>query len=31
MTTTTRWNQGIAILEPTGKIINSAVPDLREQ
>ncbi len=30
MTTTTRYKEGVAILEPNGKIIGTAIPKLRE-
>ena len=30
MTTTTRYKEGVAILEPTGRIIGTAIPELRE-
>lgn len=29
MTTTTHWKEDIVILEPTGKIIGDAIPELR--
>ena len=30
MSTTTHYKEGVAILEPTGKIIGGAVPELRD-